>query len=98
MNIQPHDILDDRFIGLVKCDVVPPTNVYKPVLHDNADGAKLLFHLKPLDENTYTTIELKRPLMKGYTITKIHSALEYMRFNGLMNQYVGYFIKMRIEK
>ena len=50
MNIQSDDILNDRCLGIVKCDVVPRTNLYKPVLLDNADGSKLLFHLKPLFE------------------------------------------------
>ena len=43
VNVQYDDILNDRFIGLVKCDVLPPTNLYKPVLPDNADGSELLF-------------------------------------------------------
>ena len=48
-------------MGLVKCDVIPPNNLYKPVLPDNANG-KLLFHLHPLVEKTYTSVELKLPL------------------------------------
>ena len=49
VNVHPNDILNDKFIGLVKCDVIPPKDLYKPVLPDNSDG-KLLFHLKPLLE------------------------------------------------
>ncbi len=33
----------------------------------------------------------------GYTINKIHSALQYKQCNGLMKDYVAYFIKMKIE-
>ena len=54
VNIRVEDILNDRFIGLVECDVLPPRNLYKPVLLDNPDGEKLLFHLKPLfEKNSY---------------------------------------------
>ena len=35
-------------------------------------------------------------LEKGYQVTKIHSALAYKRYNGLMREYVGNFIKMKI--
>ena len=46
------EIMDDSFIGVVKCDVVPPTDLYLPVLParvKTADGSeKLLFHLKPM--------------------------------------------------
>ena len=37
------DIKNNKFIGLVKCDVTPPKDLYVPVLPDNT-GGKLLFH------------------------------------------------------
>ena len=43
------DLLSNKFIGLVKCDVEPPKDLYVPVLPDNSDG-KLLFHLHPMKE------------------------------------------------
>ena len=67
--------------------------MYKPVLPEN-DNGKLLLHLNPLFETTYTTVELKKALQKGYQITQIHSVLEYKIFNGLMKNYVGHFIKI----
>ena len=36
-------------------------------------------------------------LEKGYKITKIHSAIAYKRYTGLMREYVGNFIKLKIE-
>ena len=54
VNLQVDDILNDRCIGLVNCDVLPPRSLYKPVLLDNPDGEKLLIHLKPLyEKNSY---------------------------------------------
>jgi hypothetical protein len=96
INITIDDIINDTFIGLVKCDIIPPKNLHIPVLPDNTEN-KLLFHLNPMYEKTWTTIELQKALEKGYTITKIHSAVEYKRLNGLMKKYVEHFIKMKIE-
>jgi len=96
VDITIDDILSEKFIGLVKCDVIPPQDLYVPVLPDNSEG-KLLFHLKPMYEKTWTSTELKLALEKGYKITQIHSALEYKRYNGLMKDYVGCFLKMKLE-
>ena len=96
VDITAEDILSDNFIGLVKCDIEPPKNLYVPVLPDNSNG-KLLFHLNPMKEKTWSSVELKLALEKGYTITKIHSAVAYKRYNGLMREYVGNFIKMKLE-
>ena len=96
VDITPEDILNDKFIGVVKCDVKPPKDLHIPVLPDNSDG-KLLFHLNHMYEKTWASPELKLALQKGYEITKIHSAVAYKRYNGLMKEYVGHFIKMKIE-
>ena len=96
VDITVDDILSDKFIGLVKCDVKPPKDLHIPVLPDSTDG-KLLFHLNDMYEKTWSSVELKLALEKGYQITKIHSAVAYKRYNGLMREYVGNFIKMKIE-
>ena len=49
VDITVDDILNDTFIGLVKCDITPPPELYVPVLPDSTDG-KLLFHLNPMKE------------------------------------------------
>ena len=50
-----------------------------------------------MKEKTWASVELKLALEKGYTITKIHSAVAHKRYNGLMREYVGNFIKMKLE-
>ena len=50
-----------------------------------------------MQEKTYVSLELKEAINRGYTIDKMHSAVEYERFEGLMKEYVGCFIKMKIE-
>jgi hypothetical protein len=54
VDITPDDIINDNFIGLVKCDVVPPKDLYVPVLPDNSNG-KLLFHLSEMYEKTWAS-------------------------------------------
>ena len=84
------------FFFLAKVDIIPPKNLYIPLLPDRVNG-KLLFHLKPMYEKTFTSVELKRALEIGYKITKIHSALEYDKFNGLMKAYVEKFVELKIK-
>ena len=92
----PEDILSGKFFGLVKCDITPPKNLYLPVLPRN-ENHKLLFSLDELKGKTFASVELKRALEVGYKITKIYSALQYKKYNGLMKDYVAHFIKMKIE-
>ena len=96
VDITPNDILNGSFIGVVKCDVKPLKDLYIPVLPDNSNG-KLLFHLNDMYEKTWASVEFKLALEKGYEITNIHAAVAYKRFKGLMKDYVGTFIKMKIE-
>ena len=91
-----HRIASGDFFGVVKADITPPKDLYLPVLPDNSDG-KLLFHLNPLVKKTYASVELKKALEKGYVIDKIYAAYEYDKMEGLMKQYVGSFLKMKIE-
>ena len=67
--ISVDDIYSGKFFGLAKVDIIPPKNLYIPLLPDRVNG-KLLFHLKPMYEKTFTSVELKRALEMGYKITK----------------------------
>ena len=71
-------------------------DLYVPVLPDNSNG-KLLFHLNPMYEKTWASVELKLAWKKGYKTTKIHSAVKYKKYTGLMKEYVGNFLKMKLE-
>ena len=50
-----------------------------------------------MKSKTFTSIELKRALDLGYKIDKIHSALQYNKQQGLMNNYVQKNIKIKIK-
>ncbi len=94
------DIRSGKFFGLAKVDIEPPKQLYVPVLPDNkykGNEGKLLFHLDAMTEKTFTSIELKYALELGYKITKIHSAMEYRKYQGLMKEYVEKFLKIKIE-
>ena len=50
-----------------------------------------------MNEKTWSSVELKKALEVGYVITQIHSALQYLKLDGLMNNYAATFIQMKIE-
>jgi hypothetical protein len=81
------DIANNEFIGVVRCDVIPPKGLKIPVLPDNSGSGRLLIHLKPMT-GTWTIVELRMALKKGYKITKIYAAIGYECYNGLMKDYV----------
>ena len=86
----------DRFFGVAKVDITPPTDLYVPVLPDDSEQ-KLLFHWNPMKSKTFASVELKLAVEKGYKIDKQHAALKYDRYNGLMKKYVEFFLEMRIK-
>ena len=49
---------------MAKLDITPPPDLRIPVLPDNSNG-KLLLHLNPMKEKTFTSIEAKKALEKG---------------------------------
>ena len=53
------ELLSGKCCGIAKVDIIPPKDLYIPVLPDSSNG-KLLFHLNPLIGKTYSSIELKR--------------------------------------
>ena len=89
-------LLHEKFFGVAKVDITPPTDLYVPVLPENSDN-KLLFHLNPMKSKTFASVELKVALQNGYKIDKLYSALNYDRYNGLMRKYVEFFLEMKIK-
>jgi hypothetical protein len=87
------EILDESFIGIVKCDVIPPKNLFVPVLPESKDG-KLLFHLNPMS-GTWCSVELKKAIEMGYVISNIHAGFKYKVIAGLMKKYVEFFLNIK---
>ena len=87
------EIKDGSFLGIVKCDVIPPKDLYLPVLPQTV-GGKMLMHLNNMTD-TWCSNELRYALENGYIISKIHGAYKYKAYTGLMKEYVEYFFKMK---
>jgi hypothetical protein len=83
------EILDESFIGIVKCDVIPPKKIFVPVVPESKDG-KLVFHLNPMS-GTWCRVELKKAIELGYVISNIHAGFKYKVITGLMKKYVESF-------
>lgn len=88
----------DSYFGLVKCRVVPPKNLYHPVLPRKANGeGKLLFDLAPC-VGTWTTEELKLAIRVGYRIDKIYEVHHFKESTTtLFKDYVAKFMKIKQE-
>ena len=86
------EIKNSKLFGFAKVDVIPNKKLYVPVLPDRSTG-KLLFHLKPMYNKIFTSVELKLAIEKGYQVTKVHSFLQFDKYEGLMKQYVAFFKK-----
>ena len=87
----------DGGIGYYEVDVECPKDLYLPVLPEKKDG-KLIFDL--LDKKNYvgTSIELKKALELGYTITKYHRALVFEKArDDLFKSYVRDCLKTKVE-
>ena len=95
-NLTVEEIRNGKFFGVAKVDITAPKQLELPVLPENK-GGRLLFHLNDIQGGTYTSIELVKALELGYEITKIYVGYEYEKYNGIMQDYVKCFIKMKIE-
>jgi len=73
----PHDYIS-TFFGIIMVDVLPPNNLYHPVLpHFDSIQKKCTFSLEPLVGQTFCSVELQLAIKKGYTVTKIYRADRY---------------------
>ena len=61
----------DQLFGLMKCHVIPPSNLYHPYLPRRFASGKVLFDLEPCI-GTWTHIELQRAVAAGYVIDEIY--------------------------
>ena len=88
MKQRTSDLLNDKFCGLVKCDITCPKDLYVPILPSKGDGTRLLFDLVDKHQQVYPSPELKYALEEGYTITKVYNYYSYQQKKGLFKEYV----------
>ena len=79
--------------GFVDCSVIPPKDLYFPVLPTKGD--KLYFDLKD-KRGIWTTQEVNKAVEQGYKIKKIYSIKYYTKTsNTLFRNYVEKFLKIK---
>ncbi|CAB4030437.1 DNA polymerase [Paramuricea clavata] len=103
----------DHIFGLIKCKILPPTNLLFPVLPYRA--TKLTFPLcrtcadtlcdacTHVDEEerilfgTWTSVEIQTALQHGYVIREIYEMYNYEHREKIFDTYVNMFIKLKQE-
>lgn len=86
------------YFGLVKCRIVPPKDLYIPVLPRKTANGKLAFALGNSFSGTWTTEELNRALQRGYVIDKIYEVHHFKeKSNMLFKDYISHFLKIKQE-
>ena len=82
-----------QYKGFIDCEIVPPKDLYFPVLPTK--GEKLVFDLNK-KRGIWTTQEVNKAVEKGYIIKKIHSIKYYERTSRtLFRGYVEKFLKIK---
>ena len=89
--------MNDKFCGLVKCDIECPKDMYVPILPSKNDRNSLVFDLLDKSRQTFASPELKYAIEEGYKITKIYNVYSYEGRTGIFKDYVEFFYKMKIE-
>ncbi|XP_072377781.1 uncharacterized protein [Diabrotica undecimpunctata] len=111
--IHAPEVYDPNWFGLVHCQILPPTDLYHPVLPVKTD--KLMFPLcnqcvledcencdhddsERMLRGTWTTLEINKALEKGYKIIKIHEVWHFEQTStDLFKGYVKDFMKIKLE-
>lgn len=88
-------LLNREFVGFVDCYVIPPKNLYFPVLAEK--GQKLLFNLEN-KRGVWSTIELYKAIDMGYKIKDVYKIMYFDdTIDDLFKPYVSKFLKIKQE-
>lgn len=79
------DILNDEtFFGFACVTLIPPKNLYHPVLVTwDEEAGKCVAHLNRIEAGVFTTVELKVALQHGYQLVALHRLDRYKKQKGL---------------
>lgn len=92
--VAPDQVLD--YFGFADVDIVPPKDLYIPVLPARVDK-KLMFHCRP-QRGCWTTVELKKAVERGYVIERVHWVMHFSESSDtLFRNYVKTFLKVKQE-
>lgn len=86
--------VEDLF-GIMKCEVLPPSDLYFPVLPERSKTGKVLFHLNRMI-GTWTSCELQKAVQMGYQILDIFEQHHYpQKSNTLFKEYNDTFFEIK---
>jgi hypothetical protein len=92
------EYLRDGTLAVLLCDVECPDDLYHPVLPSRMESGKLLFDLRAKKEQWFTSVELKKAIELGYTVTRIHRvAIWETVTTSLFGPYVETFLRIKQE-
>ena len=78
--------LEDIF-GLIHCRVIPPDDLYFPVLPERTQSGKVLFHLNEMT-GTWTSVEIQKAVAMGYVVTEVYEVHHFpQKSNTLFKAY-----------
>lgn len=84
-----------EYFGFIECDIIPPKNLYHPVLP--VKSGKLVFDLNE-KRGVWTSIEINLAIDKGYKIKKVYEVRYYpKKMKGIFKEYVAKFLKIKQE-
>ena len=86
----------EQLFGLIKCEILPPDDLYFPVLPERCPNtAKVQFHLKKMI-GTWTSIEVQRAVQKGYTVLDVFEQHHFEhQSNELFREYNETFFEIK---
>jgi hypothetical protein len=84
----------DQYFGFAKCKVIPPQDLYIPLLPSRRNG-KLFFDNRE-KIGTWTTVELLKAQELGYVIAEVYEVCHFpSQSNTLFTEYVRTFLKIK---
>ena len=97
------------FFGFIMCDVVPPKDLFHPVLvRFDRERKKCVASLEPLmndaskvhvhgQRHVFTSVEFQVALEQGYTVGHVYMMHEYTRMKSLWSDMIKDLISLKIE-
>lgn len=73
--------------GVFQVDITPNCSLIEPVL-PRKDGNLTKWDLQTIEKGVYTSIDLCRALMRGYTITKFHSGISFQGIAPVLRNHI----------
>ena len=85
-----HELINrPEFFGYICAHLIPPSNLYHPVLVTwDEEAQKCTAKLEEIKEGVFTTPEFKVAIEKGYRCVKIFRYHQYSKGDGLWNDFI----------